>query len=178
VWGPQAAYIRVPQSARTALQAQGLPFRDGLHAASHALVNVLPLFLLCNASDLGTECDNPYDTRFRPERLLVYDKHPGGIGLAKQVRVPAWMLSSSQIDKPAQHKPLASLDFITLWPSLHAPTPGVALAVVNRQDPHQQGTGNGSFYSSLSSDHVMGRGAGAAAVPTAAAAGAGADPRL
>ncbi|BDA42593.1 probable ATP-dependent helicase hrq1 [Coccomyxa sp. Obi] len=82
----QAAYIRVPQSARTALAAQGLPFRDGLHAASHALVNVLPLFLLCNATDLGTECDNPYDTRFRPERLLVYDKHPGGIGLAKQVR--------------------------------------------------------------------------------------------
>lgn len=82
----QAAYIRVPQSARTALAAQGLPFRDGLHAASHALVNVLPLFLLCNATDLGTECDNPYDTRFRPERLLVYDKHPGGIGLAKQAR--------------------------------------------------------------------------------------------
>lgn len=82
----QAAYIRVPQSARTTLASQGLPFRDGLHAASHALVNVLPLFLLCNATDLGTECDNPYDTRFRPERLLVYDKHPGGIGLAKQAR--------------------------------------------------------------------------------------------
>lgn len=75
----------MPQSARTALAAQGLPFRDGLHAASHALVNVLPLFLLCTSADLGTECDNPYDTRFRPERLLVYDKHPGGIGLAKQV---------------------------------------------------------------------------------------------
>lgn len=81
----QAAYIRVPQSARAALQAQQLPFRDGLHAASHALVNVLPLYLLCNSSDLGTECDNPYDTRFRPERLLVFDKHPGGIGLARQV---------------------------------------------------------------------------------------------
>jgi DEAD/DEAH box helicase domain-containing protein len=82
----QAAYIRVPHSARGALAAAGLPFRDGLHAASHALVNVLPLFLLCSAADLGTECDNPYDTRFRPERLLVYDKHPGGIGLAKQAR--------------------------------------------------------------------------------------------
>ncbi len=35
---------------------------------------------------MGTECDNPYDTRFRPERLLVFDKHPGGIGLAQQAR--------------------------------------------------------------------------------------------
>ena len=93
VSGVQAAYIRVPHGARGALAAQGLPFRDGLHAASHALVNVLPLFLMCNAADLGTECDNPYDTRFRPERLLVYDKHPGGIGLAKQARMqrpPPW----------------------------------------------------------------------------------------
>lgn len=33
------------------------------------------------------QCDNPYDTRYRPERLLVFDKHPGGIGLAEQVGV-------------------------------------------------------------------------------------------
>lgn len=81
----QAAYIRVPQSARREMAERGLPFREGLHAASHALINVVPLFLLCNATDLGSECDNPYDTRFRPERLLIFDKHPGGIGLAKQV---------------------------------------------------------------------------------------------
>ena len=35
---------------------------------------------------MAAECDNPYDTRFRPERLLLYDKHPGGIGIAAQVR--------------------------------------------------------------------------------------------
>ena len=75
----------MPQSARREMAERGLPFREGLHAASHALINVVPLFLLCNATDLGSECDNPYDTRFRPERLLIFDKHPGGIGLAKQV---------------------------------------------------------------------------------------------
>jgi hypothetical protein len=31
--------------------------------------------------------DSPYDTRYRPGRLLLYDKYPGGgIGLAAQVR--------------------------------------------------------------------------------------------
>lgn len=59
---------------------------DGLHAASHALLNVVPLYMMCNATDMAAECDNPYDTRFRPERLLLYDKHPGGIGIAAQVR--------------------------------------------------------------------------------------------
>ena len=45
----QAAYIRVPASARAALRARELPFRDGLHAASHALLNVLPLRLMVRA---------------------------------------------------------------------------------------------------------------------------------
>lgn len=83
--GLQAAYIRVPRIARRKVHEAGLPFRDGLHAASHAMLNVIPLFMLCGATDMGAECDNPYDTRYRPERLLVYDKHPGGIGLAAQV---------------------------------------------------------------------------------------------
>ena len=81
----QAVYIRVPPSARLAVRNAGLGWRDGLHAASHAVLNCVPLHLLCEANDLGTECDNPYDSRFRPERLLLYDKHPGGIGLAAQV---------------------------------------------------------------------------------------------
>eukprot|EP00891_Asterochloris_glomerata_P009914 jgi/Astpho2/9914/e_gw1.00152.3.1_t len=80
----QAAYIRVPRSTRQKVQDAGVPFRDGLHAASHSVLNVLPLFLMCDSSDMGSECDNPYDTRFRPERILIYDKHPGGIGLAEQ----------------------------------------------------------------------------------------------
>ena len=82
----QAAYIRVPRAARQRVKDSGLPFRDGLHAASHALLNVVPLYMMCNSTDMAAECDNPYDTRFRPERLLLYDKHPGGIGIAAQVR--------------------------------------------------------------------------------------------
>lgn len=78
----EAAYIRLPPTARLRLRDGGLGFRDGVHAAAHALLNVLPLHLMSNPQDVGTECDNPYDTRYRPERLLIYDKHPGGIGLA------------------------------------------------------------------------------------------------
>ena len=87
--GSQATYLRVPHTARKRVAEEGLPFRDGIHGAGHALVNVLPLFLMCAASDMATECDNPYDTRYRPERLLLYDTHPGGIGLAWQARPSA-----------------------------------------------------------------------------------------
>jgi DEAD/DEAH box helicase domain-containing protein len=77
--------VRVPPAARRACTAAGLDYREGVHAAAHAVLNVLPRYMMCNAGDVGTECDNPYDTRYKPERLLLYDKLPGGIGLAQQV---------------------------------------------------------------------------------------------
>ncbi|KAI5067358.1 hypothetical protein GOP47_0017886, partial [Adiantum capillus-veneris] len=82
----QAAWIRVPHPIRGEIESLGLPFRAGLHAASHALLNIIPLYILCNGSDLGTECANPHDTRYFPERLLVFDRHPGGIGIAAQAQ--------------------------------------------------------------------------------------------
>ncbi|GIL51561.1 hypothetical protein Vafri_7530, partial [Volvox africanus] len=82
IYETQAAYVRVPPSARRECSARNLSFREGCHAANHALLNVVPLFLIANARDLGTECDNPYDARYRVERLLVYDKHRGGMGLS------------------------------------------------------------------------------------------------
>lgn len=78
----EATYFRLPAKAKEKVAEAGLCLRSGLHAAGHALLNVLPLFLICNAGDVGSECDNPYDNRRRLERLLLYDKYNGGIGLA------------------------------------------------------------------------------------------------
>ena len=50
------------------------------------MLNVLPLLMMCAPGDMATECDNPYNTLYRPERILLYDTHPDGIGLAGQVR--------------------------------------------------------------------------------------------
>jgi DEAD/DEAH box helicase domain-containing protein len=43
---------------------------------------------MCSTSDLGTECANPHETRGIPHRILLYDRHPGGIGIASQVSCP------------------------------------------------------------------------------------------
>ena len=39
----QAVWIRVPQSIKAAVEIEKLSFRAGLHAAGHALLNVVPL---------------------------------------------------------------------------------------------------------------------------------------
>ena len=82
----QAVFLRLHHSVRLKLERSGLPFREGVHAACHAILNVIPLFVMCNPEDLRTECDNPYDSRYRPERLLLFDAHPGGIGLSVRIR--------------------------------------------------------------------------------------------
>jgi ATP-dependent helicase YprA (DUF1998 family) len=79
----EACHLRLPPAARARCAAAGLDFAAGVHAAAHALLNALPLRVLgVNAGDVGAECAGPPGSRPRPERLCLFDKHPGGIGLA------------------------------------------------------------------------------------------------
>jgi hypothetical protein len=50
-------------------------FRGGLHAASHALINVLPLFARTSANDALTICDYPAARRYRPQVILIGDRY-------------------------------------------------------------------------------------------------------
>lgn len=60
-YATEATYIRLPAAARRGVEAAGLPFRDSVHAAAHAVLNVLPLFVMCNPNDLGAgESSGPY----------------------------------------------------------------------------------------------------------------------
>lgn len=82
----QAVWVPVPPTTKLAVEMKNLDFRAGLHAASHAVLNVVPLRVICNTLDLAPECANPHDTRYFPERILLYDQHPGGIGVSVQVQ--------------------------------------------------------------------------------------------
>ncbi|KAH9722331.1 UBQ helicase-c and DEAD-like helicase domain-containing protein [Citrus sinensis] len=83
--GNNAVWIQVPQSVKAVVE-QNFSFRSGLHAASHALLHVVPIYVRCNFSDLAPECPNPHDSRYFPERILLYDRHPGGTGVSKQIQ--------------------------------------------------------------------------------------------
>ncbi|RCV13919.1 hypothetical protein SETIT_2G385100v2 [Setaria italica] len=83
----QAFWVRIPHSVKILVEERKLQFRGGSHAASHALLNIVPLHMMCSTSDLGTECANPHETRGIPDRILLYDRHPGGIGIASQAQM-------------------------------------------------------------------------------------------
>jgi DEAD/DEAH box helicase domain-containing protein len=79
----QAIWYDMTLALKSSLDAAGLDFLGGCHGASHAVMSVLPLFVMCDHADLGTECPSPVQIRARPLRFIVYDKHPGGVGIAE-----------------------------------------------------------------------------------------------
>jgi ATP-dependent helicase YprA (DUF1998 family) len=51
-----ATWVRIPESARRQAKALGIAFDEAAHAASHALINALPLVLLASHADVAAEC--------------------------------------------------------------------------------------------------------------------------
>ncbi|CAI5989376.1 unnamed protein product [Closterium sp. NIES-65] len=129
-WGGQAVWVGVAGGTKAAVEAAGSDYRASLHAAAHALANMVPLFLSCMASDMGVECASPYDSRFFPQRLLLYDKHPGGIGLAVQVCPIGRGEDTPSIHRPCFHRSPYDLCFFPQRLLLYDKHPGgIGLAV-------------------------------------------------
>lgn len=75
-----ATYVIIPDQVRRQFIDSGFDFKASCHAASHAILNVLPLFLECDLVEVGTECT--ISTSLFINRLLIYDKRQGGTGVA------------------------------------------------------------------------------------------------
>jgi len=51
----------------------------------HAAIGVLPLFALCDRSDIGGVSTTLHPDTGGPQ-VFIYDGHPGGVGIAKHGR--------------------------------------------------------------------------------------------
>jgi len=75
-------WLDIPLQVKHQLDERGLDLLAGMHAANHAIVAVLPMFVKSERTDLGCECPNAQQQRAKPMRLLIYDKRPGGTGIS------------------------------------------------------------------------------------------------
>jgi hypothetical protein len=77
-------------SSQTAEEQQanreGRRFSHSIHGLNHVLTAVAPLFVLTEHEDICTEHVHPMSNRICPPRVIIFDKRPGGIGVA-QVRL-------------------------------------------------------------------------------------------
>lgn len=80
-------WLDVPKAALDIMQSRRLNMAGAIHAAEHALLSLMPNFVISMPGDVRTECKNALKefqtketTRKRPARLTFYDAKGGAAG--------------------------------------------------------------------------------------------------
>ena len=79
----KAVWLVVPESIAAPVSSAGLDLAGGLHGAEHALIALMPLFVLCDRWDIGGLSSPAFGENGEP-MIFVYDGYEGGIGLAEK----------------------------------------------------------------------------------------------
>ncbi|GAB5362793.1 hypothetical protein AAMO2058_000829100 [Amorphochlora amoebiformis] len=80
----KAFWVDIPPWIQVEVESKGYDFKGGIHGAAHTIAAITPLRLLCDShADLATDCPNIKETVRRPNRLLVYERHKGGLGVSE-----------------------------------------------------------------------------------------------
>jgi len=79
----KAFWLVVPDTRAGQVGAAGLDLAGGLHGAEHALIALMPLFVLCDRWDIGGLSCPAFGENGEP-MIFVYDGYEGGIGLAEK----------------------------------------------------------------------------------------------
>ncbi|OPY39021.1 MAG: putative ski2-type helicase [Methanoregula sp. PtaU1.Bin051] len=79
----KAFWFVLPTAAEQRTVSAGLDLAGGLHGAEHAIIAMMPLFVLCDRWDIGGLSVPAYGDAGEPT-VFVYDGYEGGIGLAEK----------------------------------------------------------------------------------------------
>ncbi|MDH7601898.1 MAG: DEAD/DEAH box helicase [Armatimonadota bacterium] len=83
VLATEAAWLVLPRRLVERLVGRGFDLAGTIHAVEHVTIGILPLFAICDRSDVGgvSHPEHP-DTDGLPS-IFIYDGYPGGVGLAR-----------------------------------------------------------------------------------------------
>ncbi|MCL1981278.1 MAG: DEAD/DEAH box helicase [Proteobacteria bacterium] len=73
-------WIAIPARIQQEMERERLHFMGGIHALEHALIGMMPLFVLCDRNDLGG-ISHPWHHQVEGPAVFVYDGYAGGMGL-------------------------------------------------------------------------------------------------
>jgi len=76
-------WFELPQGLRALLDRGGFHFMGSIHAVEHAMIGLLPLYALCDRSDIGG-ISYPVHPQVGRAAIFIYDGYPGGIGLSER----------------------------------------------------------------------------------------------
>lgn len=79
----EGLWLEIPEWIRLRLEQEQRHFMGGIHALEHALIGLMPLFVLCDRNDLGG-ISHPWHEQTETPAVFIYDGHAGGMGLTAQ----------------------------------------------------------------------------------------------
>jgi DEAD/DEAH box helicase domain-containing protein len=74
-----AFWLVPPDACREAVRQHGLVQAEGLIGVANCLVEVAPMFVMCDVQDIGVVVDA---SNLGADTLFLYDRTPGGMGYA------------------------------------------------------------------------------------------------
>jgi DEAD/DEAH box helicase domain-containing protein len=93
----QAFWLTIDRSLEKQLLESGIHPLASLHAAEHAMIALLPLYVLCDPRDMGGISFSMHPQAERP-LLCIYDGYQGGIGYARQAYQGFFQLAAATLD--------------------------------------------------------------------------------
>ncbi|MDY6904765.1 MAG: DEAD/DEAH box helicase [Thermodesulfobacteriota bacterium] len=84
IFETEGIWFNIPISVYQQAEQEYRHFMGGIHAVEHAIIGVLPFFVMCDRNDLGG-ISMPMHPKTRNPAIFVYDAVSGGIGLSRQV---------------------------------------------------------------------------------------------
>ena len=93
----QAFWFTIDRWLEKRLLESGAHPLASLHAAEHAMIALLPLYVLCDPRDMGGISFNMHPQAERP-LLCIYDGYQGGVGYARQAYQQFFQLASATLD--------------------------------------------------------------------------------
>jgi DEAD/DEAH box helicase domain-containing protein len=76
-----ALWLVPPEDAVERVRGQGRVFGEGLVGIANAMIEVAPMFVMCDVQDIGVVVDS---SNLGRDALFLYDRYPGGMGYAER----------------------------------------------------------------------------------------------
>ncbi|HVP94885.1 MAG TPA: DEAD/DEAH box helicase [Methanoregulaceae archaeon] len=78
----KALWFRIPEETCLGLQSENLDCGGSLHGAEHAIIAMMPFYVMCDRRDIGGFSSPVFPGNGDPT-VLIYDAYEGGIGLCE-----------------------------------------------------------------------------------------------
>ena len=78
----KALWFRIPEETCLGLQSENLDCGGSLHGAEHAIIAMMPFYVMCDRRDIGGFSSPVFPGTGDPT-VLIYDAYEGGIGLCE-----------------------------------------------------------------------------------------------